>query len=289
MKKNLTSIVACTLLVCVALTLAYGKDDTKLKGMIIARTADNMTVRAADGTTTVVVLTDETKVQQPKGLGLRKTQMSWTSLIPGLPVSVSGDTNTQGQVVASTVTFTKQSLATANMIQAGLTPTNKEVQANQQNIATNKQDIASNQQQIATNQQEVSQRFADLADYDVKTESVVYFAVGRSQITEKDKAALASLAANAVRLPGYMIEVKGFADSTGNAALNQALSKERAEEVTAYLMQVGNISPRHIMAPGAMGIADPVASNESAQGRADNRRVEVKVLVNRGVNENAGR
>ncbi len=297
MKRNLKLTVACTLLIC-ASALAYGKDDTKLKGMIIARTADNMTVRAEDGTTTVVTLTDDTKVQVPKGIvGLRRTQMSWTSLIPGLPVAVTGSTNAQGQVVASKVDFTKQNLATASMIQAGLTPTNQKVETNQQNIGANKQAIASNQQaiasnqqdidvnkqQIATNQQDVSQRFADLADYDVKNEAAVYFPVGSSKLAEKDKTALTSLAGNATNLQGYMIEVKGFADSTGNAALNQTLSKDRAEEVIGYLMQECNISPRHILAPAAMGISDPVASNESAQGRADNRRVEVKVLVNKGV------
>jgi outer membrane protein OmpA-like peptidoglycan-associated protein len=300
MKKNLRLIVACTLLIC-ASALAYAKDDTKVKGMIIARTADNMTVRAEDGTTTVVVLTDDTKVQVPKGLiGLRRTQMSWTSLIPGLPVTVTGSTNAQGQMVASKVDFTRENLATASMIQAGLTPTNKNVETNAQNIGANQQaiasnqqaiasnqaDIASNKQQIAANQQDVSQRFEDLADYDVKNDLTVYFAVGKSTLAEKDKAALKSLAGDATKLQGYMIEVKGFADSTGTAALNQTLSKDRAEEVIGYLMQECNISPRHILAPAAMGISNPASSNESEQGRTENRRVEVKVLVNKGVTGN---
>jgi outer membrane protein OmpA-like peptidoglycan-associated protein len=305
MKKNLRSIVACTLLIC-ACALAYGKDDeTKLKGMIVARTADDMTVRAADGTTTVVVLTEDTKVQVPKGLvGLRRTQMSWTSLIPGLPVTVTGSTNAQGQIVASKVDFTREDLATASMIQAGLTPTSKKVERNEQNIgasqqaiasnqqaiatnqgaiASNQSDIAANKQQIATNQQAVTQRFEDLADYDVKNEATVYFSVGSSTLADKDKATLSSLAGDATKLQGYMIEVMGFADSTGTAALNQTLSKDRAEEVIGYLMQECNISPRHILAPAAMGISNPAKSNESPEGRSENRRVEVKVLVNKGV------
>ena len=116
-------VVAC----CMAWVSAYGEDETELKGLITGRTSDNMTVRAADGTTTNVVLTDDTKVQRPKGLGIRKQQMSWTDLIPGLRVEVKGTANPQGQLVAKQVQFSKDDLKTANMIQAGLTPTQAQV------------------------------------------------------------------------------------------------------------------------------------------------------------------
>jgi len=102
-------------------------------------------------------------------------------------------------------------------------------------------------------------------------------------LTAKNKAALLDLAQKATTLKGYMIEVKGFCDSTGNAAQNQALSRDRAQAVVEFLHQEGNIPVRHVLAPGAMGVVEPVASNETAAGRAENRRVEVKVLVNRGL------
>jgi OmpA-OmpF porin, OOP family len=86
-----------------------------------------------------------------------------------------------------------------------------------------------------------------------------------------------------VNLTGYIISVKGFADSSGAAAMNQKLSMDRAEAVMAYLIQNCNIPVRHIVAPGAMGTADPAATNETESGRAENRRVEVKVLVNKGL------
>jgi outer membrane protein OmpA-like peptidoglycan-associated protein len=240
-----------------------------------------------DGTTRTVVLTDATKVQVPKGLGLRKKQMSWTNLIPGLRVGVKGDADTQGQIVASQVNFTNEDLRTASMIQAGLEPTGKRVGAAEENIATNKEAIASNQQQIETNQQAVERRFESLADYDTKDQVMAYFAPGKSIISAKDKQTLSHLAADAASVPGYMIQVKGFADSSGNAVMNQTLSRQRAEAIIAYLMQQCNVSPRHIVAPGAMGISNPIASNETAQGRAQNRRVEVTVLANRGVSATA--
>ena len=265
------------ILCCAAWVSAYGKDEAEIKGMIIDRTGDSMTVRTMDGTTHAILLSDETKVQSPKGLGLRKSKMSWTNLIPGLRVTVKGQNNEQDQLVASTVTFSKDDLRTASMIQAGLNPTSERVSANEQAIAGNKG-------QIETNQQAVEQRFASLSDYDTKDHVTVYFEPGKSTLSAKDKQTLAQLASKANGLSGAIVQVKGFADSTGNAVMNQTLSRNRAEAVIAYLMQDGNVAPRHIVAPGAMGISNPVASNETAAGRAQNRRVEVTVLVNRGLN-----
>ena len=274
---------------CAAVIKLSAQDDTNIKGLITGRTADTLLLRTADDTQ-VITLTDSTKVQTPKGLGLRKQQMSWTSLIPGLKVSVKGTPGPEGHLVAKTITFSKDDLQTASMIQAGLVPTEEKVAANQGNIAKNKEsiavneaNIAANKAEIAANEEEVSRRFSDLADYDVKDQSVIYFASGKSTIAQEHKAELFKLAGEASRLSGYIIEVKGFADSTGNASANQTLSKDRAYAVVSYLMQECNIPPRHIVSPGAMGISNPVASNETAQGRSQNRRVEVKVMLNKGL------
>jgi outer membrane protein OmpA-like peptidoglycan-associated protein len=278
------AIFVCTVLCCCCFALISAQaQDTQFKGLVTGRAADSMTVKSMDGTTYNVLLTDDTKVQMPKGLGLRHKEASWTELIPGLQVQVKGNTNAQGQVVASQVEFNKNDLQTASMIQAGLTPTQKEVATNKQNIAANQQGIEANQQQITTNEQKVDQRFAELSDYDVKGDAKVYFAPGSSTLSEQSKATLSQLAGEAVKLSGYLIQVQGFADSTGNLAMNQQLSRDRAEAVIEYLMQDANVPPRHIVAPGAMGISDPVGSNETPQGRADNRRVEAKILVNRGI------
>jgi len=286
-------VVAC----CMAWVSAYGGDETKLKGLVTGRTSDNMTVRASDGTTTTVVLTDDTKVQVPKGLGLRKQQVSWTELIPGLRVEVKGTTNPQGQLVANQIQFSKDDLQTANMIQAGLTPTEHRVSENEQNIAANKAATASNQGAIAANQdaiaankkqvdtqeQAVDKRFAELTDYEVKKDLAINFDVDSSTLSPTAKASLSELASSTKDLQGYLIQVKGFADSSGSLTYNQTLSRDRAESVIDYLMQDASISPRHIVAPGAMGEANPVASNETPAGRAENRRVEVKVLLNKGL------
>ncbi len=291
------------LLCCFSIAVAYGASNgekVNVKGLITTRTGETLTVKTADASNVIVVLTDDTKVQQPKGIGLRKKQMSVSVLIPGLKISVDGVGDAQSRVTAKTITFNQDDLQLAETIQAGLTPTRQAVQTNQQNIASNKQNIQSNQQDIAANQvktaanteeiaanrediEATNKRFAELSEFDTKGDLNVNFAVGKTLLSASDKAALSKLAHEAVNLTGYIIQVKGFADSSGNAAMNQKLSMERAQTVIAYLIQTCNVPVRHVIAPGAMGEADPVAANETAQGRAENRRVEVKILVNKGL------
>ena len=295
-------IVVGLLAVCfVALLSAYAQGEkTKVKGLITARTGDAIVLKTTDGSTMTVTLDDDTKVQQPKGLGIRKKQMSGAVLIPGLKVSVDGTSQDATHVLAKSITFDGDDLETAEMIQAGLSPTEQKVAANQQNIEANKQNVASNKANIEANKQNIasnkasidanaaeaaaaSKRFSELSDYDTKAQMDVHFASGSSDISEADQEALKKLAQDAVSLAGYIIQVKGFADSSGNAAMNQKLSMERAQGVIAFFLQNCNVPVRHIVAPGAMGEAAPVASNETAAGRAENRRVQVKVLLNKGL------
>jgi len=288
-------IVVGLLAVCfVALLSAYAQGEkTKAKGLITARTGDTVVLKTTDGSMMTVTLDDDTKVQQPKGLGIRKKQMSAAVLIPGLKVSVDGTSQDATHVLAKSITFDGGDLETAEMIQAGLSPTEQKVAANQRNIEENERNIDANKQNIASNKAtidvnaaeaaEASKRFSELSDYDTKAQLDVHFASGSSDISEADQEALKKLAQNAVNLTGYIIQVKGFADSSGNAAMNQKLSMERAQDVIAFLLQDCNVPVRHIVAPGAMGEAAPVASNETAAGRTENRRVEVKVLLNKGL------
>jgi outer membrane protein OmpA-like peptidoglycan-associated protein len=265
-------------------------------------------VGTAEGSKTTVVLTDSTVTKDDKGLfGLDKQHLSSVVLIPGLKVVVEGTSDAQGRVVANTITTDGDDLETAEMIQAGLHPTAEQVQANvqhiaanQQNIAANKsqlaaqkQDIGANQQNIAGNQQKINQnmkdieentnRFTALSEYDTKGEATVNFNVGSSTVSAKDKEELSKLAQSATGLTGYIIEVMGYTDSSGSAAMNTKLSENRAQAVINYLVQQGNIPVRHIVAPGAMGEYGAEASNETKAGRAENRRVVVKVLVNKGI------
>ena len=303
--KLLSGVVGILTVFLVVMLTAQAQEKTKVKGLITTRTGETIVLKTADGNSVTVVLDDDTKVEQPKGLiGMRKKSMSAAVLIPGLKVSVEGTSQDATHILAKSITFDKDDLQTAEMIQAGLTPTEQKVATNTQDISTNAQnikanekDIANNQQNIAANQQATaankaaidanavatSKRFSELSEYDTKGQMDVHFATGSTKISPEDQASLKKLADDAVKQTGYIIQVKGFADSSGSAAMNQKLSMERAQNVIAFLIQDCNVPVRHVIAPGAMGEASPAATNETATGRAENRRVEVKVLVNKGL------
>jgi outer membrane protein OmpA-like peptidoglycan-associated protein len=305
--KHKTIAVSLTALFVLATVFAFGAEKAKVKGMIIARTGETLIV-SSGGEKTTVVLTDGTTTKDDKGLfGLDKQHLSSVVLIPGLKVVVEGTSDDQGRVVAKTITTDGDDLETAEMIQAGLHPTAQEVAANRQSIEsnqknisanktqlaaqkesieTNQQGISSNQQNIAENVKDIEEntkRFTALSEYDVKGEATVQFDTGSSKISQQYQEELKKLAETATGLTGYIVEVTGYADATGSAAMNTKLSEDRAKGVVTFLMQQGNVPIRHIVAPGAMGEYAPAASNETKSGRAENRRVEVKVLVNKGI------
>ena len=307
MKKQ---TIAVTLMALISLSslAAFGKSEKReVKGMIASRTGETLIVKSGAETTTVV-LTANTRTKDDKDLfGLDKQEMSSVVLIPGLKVDIDGVSDDQGRVIAKTITVDGDDLETAEMIQSGLHPTAEQVAANVQaleahnaqleghttqlasqkeNIETNQQNIAANKQQIEANIKNIeenTQRFSALGEYDVKAQATVNFDVGSSKISAKDQIELRELANKATRLKGYIIEVTGYADATGSAEMNTTLSETRAKAVITYLMQKGEVPVRHIIAPGAMGEYGAAAPNETEAGRAENRRVEVKVLVNKGI------
>jgi outer membrane protein OmpA-like peptidoglycan-associated protein len=279
---------------------ALAADKIKGKGVITLRSGDTLTVETADDTTVTVVVTPDTKIQHPVGLtGVRKKQVGNDVLIPGLKLKYEG-TGDENRVTAETITFDRDDLTLAKVIRAGLNPTAQEtavhtqqiargkaaIEANQQEIEANKQMIAANQNSINEVAQSTKKRFSELGQYDVKDQTTVYFGTGDYTVTDEYKQKLKDLAKEALESANpkaYLIQVSGFADSVGSAASNQVLSKRRAEAVVAYLLQECGIPVGRIVAPGALGETNPAASNESASGKAENRRVEVKLLINKGI------
>jgi OmpA-OmpF porin, OOP family len=306
-----TIVVSLMVLSSLASVSAFGAD---VKGMIISRTGETLIVKSAQGNVTVV-LTDSTTTKDDRGLfGLEKQQMSDVVLIPGLKVDIEGTSDDTGRVVAKTITVDGDDLETAEMVQSGLHPTAEQVAANVQtlaahkeqlgahneqlaaqneqlaaqkeNIDANRQNISANKQQIQENIKDIEEhtnRFTALSEYEVKGEATAKFDVGSTKISAQDQEELKNLAQTATGLTGYIIEVTGYADSRGSAAMNTKLSENRAKAVITFLMQQGNVPVRHIVAPGAMGEYGSAAPNETKAGRAENRRVVVKVLVNKGI------
>ncbi len=293
---RLASITFLLGLVVAVLTLtsSAAAQDSQIQGLIIGRSGATMSVKTQDSETITVALTPDTQVQEVEGaFKLRKKELGLTALIPGLPVQVKGTMNDKHQLVADTVKFKGSDLKAAQDIQAGLAPTQQQVAANQTQIqatekqtAAQQQEIAASQAKIAANKAEIAaanKRFGELGEYNILGEVTVYFGNGKVDVDPKFKPQLIDLATKAKTITAYIIQVQGYASAVGSAALNQKLSMERANNVLAILEQDGQIPLTNILAPGAMGTSDQVAPNSTAESQAENRRVVVKILQNKGI------
>ena len=301
MRLAKVTLLAVTSLAAVLVLCSVAAAQNKIQGVINGRSGATMTVQTPDMGNVVVLLNDGTQVEDVSGLfHARRKQMGVTVLAPGLQVQVQGSYNAQNQLVADTVTFNGKNLQTATDIQAGVAPVEQQEQAQQQALA---QQQAQLQEQQAKLQQEqaaeaadaakiaankaaiaaVNKRFGELGDYNIWDEVTVLFGNGKVTVDPQYEPQLLKLCEKAKTVTGYVIQIKGYASAVGSAALNQRLSQERAANVTDFLEQSGGIPLTNILAPGAMGTSRQVAPDTTAEGQAENRRVVVRVLQNKGI------
>jgi outer membrane protein OmpA-like peptidoglycan-associated protein len=292
---SLFQAFAAFLLVC-GVTAAQNNEE---KGVINGRSGATVTLQTQDSGNVTVLLTPDTQVLEPEGV-FRKKHLNMTALVPGLRVDVKGSVSAQNQLVADTVTFHGSDLQTAQDIQAGITPTEQQAQQNQKQLQAQEQQIQKQEAQLKAEQQAsaehaaeiaankaaiaaANKRFGELGDYNILGEVTVLFGNDKVNIEDQYKPQLLKLAQQAKGITAYIIQVKGYASKVGSAALNQRLSSERAENVTNFLEQQGQIPLTNILAPGAMGTSRQMASDSTAEGQAENRRVVVRILQNKGI------
>ncbi len=287
---------------------------SEVKGAITGRSGATMTVKTTDGGNVTVLLTPATQVTESLGRFHGSENLSVTALVPGLFVQVKGSNNAQNQLVADTVKFSSSDLKAASDAQAGLVPTQQQIEANKQEeqaeLAEKQREIDAQQQKLQQQQAEIAaaqkiqaehtaeieankeaiaaanKRFGELDEYNILGDVTILFANNRTVIDEQYKPQLAQLARKAMGIKGYMIQVKGYASKVGGAAHNQRLSLERARNVTNFMEQQGNIPLTNILSAGAMGTSRQVAPSPdetAAEGQADNRRVVVRILQNKGI------
>ena len=231
-------------------------------------------------------------------------------MVPGLTIEAEGVGNSKGQLEARKISFTPDEfaieVAEEQQVQANQAAAQKaQSTANQgvaaatvaQSSATQAQqsaDQASQQAQAAgglgvvdaTAIAMVNQRVSDLDHYQVEAENDIFFDADSAVLKDAAKPALADLAKTAKSLDGYMIEISGYAANTQNKRINyQKLSEERAAAVARYFYEVQNIPMRRILMPVGYSTTHRVANNTDAEGRELNRRVDVKVLVNKGLGD----
>jgi outer membrane protein OmpA-like peptidoglycan-associated protein len=299
--RGIVSALALLFVGLAFLSSAVYAQKVKVEGVIKGRSGDTLFLQTSDSPKVIVLLSPTTDVGQLQGaLKARNKKMSMAALIPGLPIRVEGSYDAENQLVAKTIRFKGNDFDQAQAIEAGVHETAKQAAANQselekQNALLKEQNEALQKHQAQLTEQEKklaeqkaliaanTARFGQLDDYYIYDEVTVYFANGKVKLDPKYNAPLSALAEKSVTVNGYMIQVKGYASSSGSVALNQKLSEQRASNVANYLQQQGHVPLPRMLAPGAMGESRQVEAGKASDSEAENRRVVVRVLQNKGI------
>ena len=234
----------------------------KVEGIISALRGDQMQVTVADGSNTVVTVNNATRIKSSGGfLGLSSSKLNAEQLLNGLPVEVK-TWQSGGGLVASQIDLKNKDFKTASMIRSGTA----------QGFA---------EQTAAT--EALRGRMADIDKYNVKSTTNVNFDVGKSNLSPQAKNDLCAAATTADGMENALLLVVGYTDSTGSQEFNQTLSERRAARVVNHLQQACGWKPYRMLSPTGMAEADPLADNTTYEGKAQNRRVSVNVLVSKAV------
>jgi len=239
----------------------------------------------------------------------RHTDMDVTALLPGLTIEAEGVANSNGQLEASKISFTpddfaievaQQQQALANKAAAQNAQSTANQAATEAGAAQSSADQAENSADQASLQAEaagvvgladaaaiadVDQRISQSDDYEIESENDVFFDRDSAILKDEAKPALADLAKLAKSFHGYLIEISGYASNTQGGKTDQKLSEERAAAVARYFYEVQSIPMRRILMPVGFGSTHRLANNKDVVGRELNRRVDIKVLVNKSLEE----
>lgn len=315
-RRSKLSMLTCTILAVMFAGSAFAATPTqtrqiregeqaKVSGVILSRDGDLVRVRETKSHDVVAVsIGDANKIERDKHKFpfYRHTDMDVTALVPGLTIRVEGLGNSNGQLEAGRISFTPDEFAVEvaeeqQVLANKASAQSAQVTANDAGTAASAAQASADQAQDTADQAgflgladavgvaAVNQRVSDLDDYKIETENDVYFERDSVVLKEEAKPALADLARVAKSLPGYLIEISGYASNTLSNKADQKLSEEPAAAVACYFYEVQNIPMRRILAPVGYGRTHPVTSNANALGRELSRRVDVKVLINKSMEE----
>lgn len=293
-----------------ARTVASG-EKLKIKGVVTRRDADTFTVRDNNGVDTIVRLDSRTSVKTKGGFLRSGANYAQTQILRGLNLEVEGRGNASGELLAEKIRFSDSDLKVARAVDSRAAPledreSNTEMKLSQ--VEQNAQRLSGQLDELAAvantakggakaaqetadsavaGVNATNDRISALDDYVPQTVLAVNFKSGSAVLSEDSKAKLDDVATKALNAKGYVLEVSGFADASGSVDGNRALSQRRADAVIRYLVENHSIPLRRIVTPYGFGESHPVAENSSREGRAQNRRVEVKLLVNKGLMQKA--
>jgi outer membrane protein OmpA-like peptidoglycan-associated protein len=290
-------------------TVASGQK-MKLKGVVTRRDADSFVVQDANGVSTTVVMNNSTSIKTTGGFLRGGSNYGVTAILRGLNIEVDGHGDGTN-LVAEKIRFKEGDLRTARTVEANVTPVENrvgqaenrigQVEANSQRLSGQLDELAAISNAArggAKAAQETAdaaiggvnatnERISALDDYQVQNNTSILFRVGSAVLSPQAKQQLDQIAQQALNAKGYVLEIGGFASADGSVEANRRLSQRRADTVIRYLVENHQIPLRRIVTPYGYGESNPVAENTSREGREQNRRVEVKVLVSRGIIQGA--
>src|SRR5437763_5721345 len=283
----------------------------KVKGVGTRRHAVNFTVRDINGVDTVVRLSDRTSVKSSGGFLRSGTNYGQTNILRGLNLEVDGRGGSNGELNAEKIRFNETDLRTARAVESRATPLEERATASEGRLS----EVEQNAQKLSGQLDELAavsnaarggakaaqatadaaiagvnatnERISALDDYSPQETTAVNFRTGSAVLLPDAKTKLDEIATKALNAKAYVVEVTGHADATGNANFNRQLSQRRADAVIRYLVEQHKIPLRRIITPYGFGATEPIADNKTREGRLQNRRVEVKILVNKGLTQPA--
>lgn len=280
----------------------------KVKGMILKREDQGFRMRDMAGSELTIRLATNAKIEEKKGNPFRGgKRFTEGQLVRGLYVEIEGHGDSSGALIADKIKLADNDLRVAQAVDSTVVPVENRLGQAEDRVARTEQ----NAQRLSGQLDELTQvanlakggaaaaqqtaevavdgvnrtndRISSLDDYEVRKSESVNFKVGSAILSPDAKAKLDELATQAKTEKGFVIEVRGFASSDGGENANRVLSQHRAEAVLHYLAENHDIPLRRIVLPFGYGEAMPVADNSSRDGRQQNRRVEVSILVSKGL------
>jgi len=306
-------------------TMAQVGRKQKIDGVVVSREADKLVVRDINGSDVTVSVSSATKIVEKKANPFRSAKTyPVTALLRGLEVQIEGRGD-GGNLVAEKIKFTNDDFGVARSLETRVAPVETRVTTTEGRMDTaenrltaaeqNAQRLSGQLEELAAvantarggakaaqetadqalaaakaasaDIQATNDRISQIDNYEARQNVAVNFKVNSAVLSDEAKAALDEVAAQAKNEKGYLIQVTGYASADGTEARNRALSERRAEAVRRYLAENHDIPLHRMINPFGYGELKPVADNTTRDGRKQNRRVEVAILVNKGLTASA--